>query len=589
MVTRPELVKALGFYSRNVSDQASARLRRAIVICTHLRPGRTKRRSRHFMQPISGLHVASLIDAKRFDVTLHHEDWHGPFDPLRAGGYELAFLTGLQPDFDRMRQLSYFFRSTGTTVVAGGSICTQFPEFATQFFDVVCAGGVEIVTDVMADLEAGRPLKRIYRSPVTRIGNYSVNYRLLRRSGINLQTHMLEASRGCSFRCSFCVIPAEVAGHATYDLAGIAAAVDSAIATSPMFSFRRWYPIVLFVDNNFSDDRNHMLAVCELMRKHHRVRMWGALVTQNVLRDHELIRNLAAAKCRALFVGLESLDRAFLRRFNKKQNLGRNVMDEVAFAESQGIAIGYGYLFDPRFQTVAEMERQMRLIAQTDALSMPIYLSLVAPLTGTEVFWQDLREGRLAPNLRLRDLDGETIAYAALADTQENLSAFMDRLFRRPWEIVSRRAVLSKILRRILVARSLNPIYWYVLAASSLHCFVWARAYPSRRRSYLAGEDVLDPQYTERLAEVADDDREQYFKPVTLTDANGLPAPWLQPYISLHHRSRSTRPVDAGRQQFTQDTVPGGRQDQPRQHAQSARPGRQSASTPRYGTKDRSL
>jgi hypothetical protein len=481
------------------------------------------------MQPMSGLHIASFIDAKRFDVTLHHEDWHGPFEPGRATGYAIAFLTGLQPDFDRMRQLSYFFRRAGATVVAGGSVCTQFPEFATQFFDVVCAGGVDIVADVLADFVAGRPLKPIYRSAITRIGDYSVNYGLLKCSGINLKVHLLEASRGCSFRCSFCVIPAEVGGHSTYDLASIAAAVDSAIGTSPRLSFRRWYPIVLFIDNNFSDDRAHMLAVSELMRRHRKVRMWGALVTQNVLRDRELIRHLVAAKCRALFVGLESLDRAFLRRFNKKQNLGRDVIGDIAYAESQGIVIGFGYLFDPRFQTVAEMQEQMRLIARTDALSMPIYLSLVAPLIGTETFWKDLYDGRLAPNLRLRDLDGETIAYAALADTQENLSAFVDRFQRRPWEIVSRKVVTRKILRRILFTRRLNPIYWYVLAASSLHCFVWARAYPSRRRTYSAGEEVLDPQYEECRDDVTERDRELYFEPVAVTDAVGQPVAWLQP------------------------------------------------------------
>jgi hypothetical protein len=215
------------------------------------------------MQPMSGLHIASFIDPKRFDVTLHHEDWHGPFEPQRAAGYTIAFLTGLQPDFDRMRQLSYFFRRAGATVVAGGSVCTQFPEFATQFFDVVCAGGVEIVADVMADLATGRPLKSIYRSPITRVGDYSVDYGLPSRNRINLQVHLLEASRGCSFRCSFCVIPAEVGGHATYDLSWIGATVDSAIATSPRFSFRRWYPIVLFLDNNFSDDRRHwQFAAC---------------------------------------------------------------------------------------------------------------------------------------------------------------------------------------------------------------------------------------------------------------------------------------------------------------------------------------
>jgi hypothetical protein len=504
---------------------------RAIVICTHLRPGRTKRRSRHFMQPLSGLHVASCIDRERFDVTLYHEDWHGPFDPRQTNGYALAFLTGLQPDFDRMRQLSYFFRRAGATVIAGGSICTQFPEFATQFFDVVCAGGVDATLQVMADLRAGRPLKPIYRSPIKRIDRYLVDYGLFRKSGINLQTHLLEASRGCSFRCSFCVIPAEVGGHAAYDLSWIAATVNSAIATSPTLSFRRRYPIVLFIDNNFSDDRGHMLAVSELLRRHNRVRMWGALVTQNVLRDRELIRQLAASKCRALFVGLESLDREFLRRFRKRQNLGRNILDDVAYAESQGIAIGYGYLFDPRFQTVAEMEEQLRLIARTDALSMPIYLSLVSPLTGTELFWKEIATGDVAPNLRLRDLDGETIAYASIADDREQLCAFVDRLFRRPWEIVGRRVVFKKILRRILSSRTLNPVYWYILAGSSLHCFVWARAYPSRRRSYLAGEEVLDPQYDECPADATASDRQLYFTPIALTDDRGRPAAWLKPYL----------------------------------------------------------
>jgi radical SAM superfamily enzyme YgiQ (UPF0313 family) len=537
------IVKQQSWVVRAATGGVATRRRRAIVICTHLRPGRTKRRSRHFMQPLSGLYIASLIDPKRYDVTLHHEDWHGPFEQVRASGYAIAFLTGLQPDFDRMRQLSYFFRRAGATVVAGGSICTQFPEFATEFFDVVCAGGVEIIADVMADLAASRPLKPIYRAPILRVGDYPVDYGLLRRSGIDLKVHLLEASRGCSFRCSFCVIPAEAGGHTAYNLSAIADAVGSAIATSPILGFRRWYPIVLFLDNNFSDDRRHMLAVCELLRKHRKVRMWGALVTQNILRDRALIRRLAAAKCRALFVGLESLDRAFLRRFNKKQNLGRDVLDDIAYAESQSIVVGYGYLFDPRYQTVAQMEEQMRLIASTDTLSMPIYLSLVAPLTGTEVFWEDLRENRLAPNLRLRDLDGETIAYAALADTPENLSAFVDRLFRRPWEIVSRRAVLRKVLHRIVAARTFNPVYWYVLAASSLHCFVWARAYPSRRRSYLAGEGVLDPQYQEYPEDVTEDDRERYFKPIMLTDSNRRPMPWLDTYVSTRDPMRTAAVV----------------------------------------------
>src|SRR4029077_5257253 len=123
------------------------------------------------------------------------------------------------------------------------------------------------------------------------------------------------------------------------------------------------------------------------------------------------VRTLARWKCVALFVGLESLDHEVLRRYNKTQNVSRrhDVLDDIAFAESLGIAMCYGYLFDYRHQTAAEMERQILSIARNPQMPVPVYLSVMAPLAGTATFWDDLRRGHLAPNLRLRDLDGETI------------------------------------------------------------------------------------------------------------------------------------------------------------------------------------
>jgi len=506
--------------------------KRALVICTHLRPGRDKRRSRYFMQPISGLHVGSLIDARYFDVRLHHEDWNGPFDPTHCAGYDLVFLSGLQPDFDRMRQLSFFFRRSGATVVAGGSICTSFPEFATRFFDVVCAGGVDSVRDVVADYLRGS-LKSIYRSPTAHISSYSVDHRLWAKSGIDPSFHLMESSRGCRFKCNFCVIPAEVGTHARYDLATLAAEVDNAISAAPRFSFRRWYPIVLMLDNNFSDDRAHMLQVAEMLGTHPRVRGWSALVTQNVLHDRELIRALARWKCVGLFAGLESLDEEVLRRYNKTQNLNRrqNVMDDIAFAESLGIAILYGYLFDHRHQTAADMERQILAIAANPLMPMPVYLSVVAPLAGTASFWDDLGQGQLAPNVLLRDLDGETICHKNIADSREAIVDFIERMFRRPWTVVARFHIMKKTLRRIIHARTLNPIRWYIIAAANFHCFIWSSQTPSQQRTYVAGDRTLDPQYFEYPGDLSEADHLRYFEPIRLTDATGRVEEWLEPYI----------------------------------------------------------
>jgi hypothetical protein len=346
--------------------------------------------------------------------------------------------------------------------------------------------------------------------------------------------HLMETSRGCSFRCSFCVIPSEVGGHATYDICDLSASVNNMIDSSPLFSFRRWYPLIMLLDNNFSDDRGHMIRVCELMRSNRRIRGWSALVTQNILHDRELIKYMVASKCCALFAGLESFDREMLQRHNKTQNLmrGRNVIDDVAFAESLGIAIGYGYLFDPRYQTANEMERQIVMIARNPLLPMPVYLSVVAPLAGTSNFWADLASGRLAANLRLRDLDGETIGYSCLADTPEAIASFIERLFRRPWAVVGRFGILLKTLRRIVRSRTLNPMRWYILAAANLHCFLWSGTSPASPRTYLAGTDSLDPQYLERPFDLTDEDRRRYFEPIVLTDDRGHPADWLQPYVS---------------------------------------------------------
>jgi radical SAM superfamily enzyme YgiQ (UPF0313 family) len=519
--------------------------RKALVVCAHLRPGRDKRRTSYLMQPISGLQVASLIDQTIFDVRLHHEDWHGPLENEDCKGYDLVFLSGLQVDFDRLRQLSFYFRRSGAVVVAGGSICTRFPEFASQFFDVVCAGGVDSVRTVVADFLNGS-LKPIYRSPIAQISSYEIDYGLFTRNAINPIVHLIEATRGCSFKCSFCVIPSEVGTHASYDFDQLTKTIENAISTSPRLSFRRLYPIFMLLDNNFSDNRAHMLRVCAFLKSHSRVRGWVALVTQNVLHDRELIRHLAASKCLGLFAGLESFDVDLLRRYRKTQNLSKryNIIDDIAYAESQGISITYGYLFDPRYQKASEMERQICAIAKHPLIPMPVYISVVAPLAGTESFWADLNTGRLAPNLRLRDLDGETIGYSQLADRTEAIVTFVEKIFRRPWTVVGRVGIVFKTIRRLARGRTLNPIRWYFMAAADLHCFVWSRGTPSQPRSYLAGTDTLDPQYFERPDNLSDQDRATYFDPIYLTDSEGGPSDWLKPYQSrrTNRHLRRNRP-----------------------------------------------
>jgi radical SAM superfamily enzyme YgiQ (UPF0313 family) len=515
---------------------------RVLVVSAHLRRDRSKRRSGDALQPMAGLQLASQLDPARYELDLHHEDWHGPIDTTSCARYDLVFLTGLQADFDRMRQLSYHFKRRGAAVVAGGNFCTLFPEFAAHFFDAVCAGGIECIHEVVADFERGA-LEAIYRSPQTRTATHRVDHSILHRAGIRLPVHLLESSRGCNFRCKFCVIPAEGARHAPYDLKVVEQNIDNAIGTSPWYSLRRLYPLIWFLDNNFADSRAHLLDMCRLLSRHSRVRAWGALVTQNILSDRSLVRHLAQHKCRALFVGVESLDTVFLRKHNKKQNLGGsgNVVDDILFAESLSICVTYPYLFDPRIATTQQMRRQIRALVEARSLPVPAFFSILIPLVGTEDFWDCARRRELRPKLRLRDLDGETICYANTVDTEARLTEFLRMLSSRPALLMSRWQIFWSTLCRIRNSGSVNPLHWYLIGAGNFRIFSIARRYQNAaRRTYLGGRDALDPQYREFPPDVTEEDRKRYFEPTMITDAAGGLADWLQLHMPVAARLTSS-------------------------------------------------
>ncbi len=516
---------------RAAAAGVSARGGRVLIVCAHVRRDRSKRRSRDFLQPISGLHIAAQIP-RGYDIRLHHEDWLGPYDTASPERFDLVFVSGLQADFDRMRQLSYHFRRAGAVVIAGGSICTLFPEFAAAFFDAVCSGGVDSVADVIADYERGA-LKPIYRRPQTNAGAYRVPYHLLAESEINLPIHLIEASRGCSFRCAFCAVPAEGANHTPYGVDLVRQIVDDAIDQSPRFSFRRNVPIVFFVDNNFGDDQPRMWALAEMMNAHPRVKAWGALVTQNVLHDRAAIERLAKLKCRALFVGLESLDQAFLKRQNKKQNLSRraDVVEDVLYAERLGISMAYAYLLDPRYSTVEDMRAQIARIVAFSGMPMPAFISYIEPLAGTAFFWEAVSAGELRPNLRMRDLDGETIAFRKLADMPSKVTAFSRDLTMNPERIISRWSLARSTLSRMRNAGRWNLLYCFLIYLTNFRFFGAAREYQGARdRTYLGGVDPLDAQYSEHPADMTPEDKARYFDPILLTDDEGNLAPWLERY-----------------------------------------------------------
>lgn len=505
-------------------------------VCSYFSQERGKNWKKTFLQSMVGSHIYSLIDHDKYEFIMHHENWHGQLKFCDSNDFNIVILTGLQKDFDRMRQLSYFFRKKGALVIGGGNICTMFPDFSINYFDVVFSGGIECISQFIVDFE-NNCIKTIYYSPQNKISNYSVDFSGALYSGIHSKVHFIETSRGCNFKCDFCVIPAEGAVHSAYRIENIVKSIDSAIENSYFFSIKRLFPTIFFIDNNLSNNISHLMEICSYLKEQKKIKAWGAMVTQNILQNHDLIRTMAESKCRVLFTGIESLDLEFINKHNKKQNIqgSHNLLNDVHFAQSCGIVIYYPYMFDPRISSIEDIKRQIDMLLSYNSLSFPLFFTTVSPFVGTKLFWESLKKRELLPNLRLRDLDGQCLCFKSSLDENEKYGKFFYQLYSNRKSPINYLLFLIKLFRNLLNIGLSDPLQVLVHFMGSINHFITINIQLGRsKRNYIGGIDILDPQYKEYPKDITDNDFEKYFTPITITDKHGEPSSWLAPYLPFN-------------------------------------------------------
>jgi len=339
--------------------------------------------------------------------------------------------------------------------------------------------------------------------------------------------------RNAACKLQFCSIPAENATHAVYNIQDIARNIDNSLASSPRCSVRRLYPMVSFIDNNFSNNPNHLKEVCRLLKADRRIRIWGALITQDVLRNRALIKLLAESRCLDIFTGIESVDPAFNVSHDKRQNVkgSATLWDDIDYAQSLGMLVGYGYLFDPRLTSIERMKAELRFILQSDLLHHPYFIAFVAPLVGTRLFWQAAERGELLPNLRLRDLDGRCIAYRNTVDDLASLSDFAYTIFATPHIYGNRRKNIVRFFRHAWKHGRRKPFLSLLYINNRRRLRSLGQKHSKvAKRNYIGGLEILDPQYYDFPSNITVEDKEKYFEPIMVTNACGHVAAWLEPY-----------------------------------------------------------
>ncbi len=321
----------------------------------------------------------------------------------------------------------------------------------------------------------------------------------------------IEFSRGCPWDCSFC--SAWTFYGRSYRLVGTERIVED------LRSIRE--PGIFIVDDVAFIHERHGIEIGEAVARAG-IRKTYYLETRGdvLLRNKEAFRLWRRLGLRTMFLGLEAIDEAGLKKYRKRVALDRN-FEAVEFARSLGINVAVNLIADP------DWDHERFRIVREWCLEMPdvINISVNTPYPGTESWVTDGRR------LETRDYRLFDIQHAVLP-TRLPLAEFYQEL------VTTQRAILRKHLD------------WHQLwDAGGIVARLLLRGQTNFVRSLFKLNQVYRPELllADHMAPVA------YEIPLPPPRAPArMPAPAA---LYIHApRGRKGRATDAATEQFVDDT-----------------------------------
>jgi len=484
---------------------------RVMIVNAYVDPWRSAAPMKLFIpRAMAPYYLAGRFDGTRVDLRIHDECFHGALLTPRTFQWpDLVILTGLTAAFDRARQLAAYFRNANpkVVVVIGGPIARALPVHCGAVFDHVLDGDVESL-DGFIDDSLGPDL--VADEPAPRFD----------LAGWSFGLGFVETTKNCNFACAFCSLTGEGRAYQSYRSQEIERQLDA----------QKRFQMLMVLDNNFyGNNRADFLRRTELLGARWRrgdFLGWGALVTGDFFKNPDNLARVAENGCKALFSGVESLDPEVLRSYNKRHSLSSDPKTLSRLCAEHGILFDYGMMVDFGQQRVSEVDAQIEALLASPETPLPALLSLTIPIFGTPHFAESARAGRLMPNLKLADLDGQKLVEWP-QEPLETVVPFLKQLlqFRGRKLALTRHAVRHAWSRRSSfdVSQSfislIGPLVRYGGGLRIGSYRQMRQTWAEPRRTFCALTDGLSASYRPVMPLKAQ--FESAFEPLLLTDGEG--------------------------------------------------------------------
>jgi radical SAM superfamily enzyme YgiQ (UPF0313 family) len=370
--------------------------------------------------PYAGTHIASLLP-RDWQIELVHEMARDVDPDLDA---DVVFISTMDFCAPHARETAKRFRARGVPVIVGGLYPTLNPGYFNTDGITVVVGEAEPVLPALLDDLRHRRLQPLYRAerPADLAGIPPPRYDLVERSFAVPMSY--EATRGCPFACSFCVLSAIREPYRRRPIPNVIRDIQNIPSD---WSWRQ-RKIVNFWDNNLGADRKYFRALCEALVP--MKRFWSTQTSIDTITP-ESARLMGRSGCRYVYIGLESLAEDSLAAANKKHNKIREYRERIRLLHDNGVIVMSIFLVGLDGDTPEYLRRLPDLVDAVD-VDIPVY-SFAVPIEGT-TFRRELREaGRLLPGDLLDGSDGQHLVYRPRRISPDELEAALAACMRRSY------------------------------------------------------------------------------------------------------------------------------------------------------------
>lgn len=198
------------------------------------------------------------------------------------------------------------------------------------------------------------------------------------------------SSRGCTHRCAFCSEPAySIRGYRAHSPEHTVAEVKGLVEQYRV-------PLVTFLDESFTCDRERVMRLAALWRKEgldDRVRFVVQARADQL--DEEMLAVLKQAGCLQLELGVESGSDRVLKLMNKGCTVAQNCA-AAEIVQRSGIRLQVNIICGTPGETEQELRASLELVEQIQPAAAGIGPYMVFP--GTEFARRLIAENRLAPD-----------------------------------------------------------------------------------------------------------------------------------------------------------------------------------------------